>query len=202
MTDMTTGSGPPANPLQLSLASPDGIARWRPLVHWFLVIPQWIVAYVLLAVAGILQIAAFFTVIFTRQVPKSIYDFIVMAHRYSWRIFSYALFMRESYPPFAFELLDDDPGDDPAILSMAPPVMLNRWLPLVKWLLLIPQYIVVFFLLIGVYVVSIVAFFGVIFTGKWPEGMKRFVIGVVRWSARVSMYQYFLTDVYPPFSLD
>ena len=78
---------------------------------------------------------------------------------------------------------------------------LSRWLWLVKWFLLIPHYIVLVFLFIGVAVVKIIAFFAVIITGKYPEGLREYVIGVFRWANRVSTYTYFMTDAYPPFSL-
>src|ERR1700686_3734490 len=79
---------------------------------------------------------------------------------------------------------------------------LNRWLPLVKWFLAIPHYIVLFFLVIGAVVAVIVAWFAIIFTGRYPENLFRFVVGVIRWSNRVSAYAFLLvTDQYPPFQL-
>ena len=79
---------------------------------------------------------------------------------------------------------------------------LNRWLPLVKWLLAIPHYIVLFFLDIAALVVVIVAWFAVLFTGRYPRGMFDFIEGVVRWHNRVIGYAFTLvTDQYPPFSL-
>ena len=79
---------------------------------------------------------------------------------------------------------------------------LNRWLPLVKWLLAIPHYIVLFFLDIGVVVVVIVAWFAILFTGRYPRGMFDFVEGVIRWHNRVIAYAWVLvTDRYPPFQL-
>ena len=182
--------------------STDEIARWRPLVHWLLAIPQLAVIYVLRGVAGILWIISFFTILFTKRILPGVYNFTVMVHRYEWRVMSYLLWFRESYPPFEFELVTQDPGDDPAKLTVGEQPELNRWLPLVKWLLIIPQLFVLFFVGIAFYVVWIIAFFAVIFTGRWPEGMRNFAIGVMRWGMRVSLYTYLLTDVYPPFSLD
>jgi hypothetical protein len=77
----------------------------------------------------------------------------------------------------------------------------HRLLPLVKWLLAFPHYVVLVFLAIGVAVVKLIAFFAVLFTGRYPEGMYDFVRGVIRWAARVAAYVYLLTDEYPPFSL-
>jgi hypothetical protein len=79
---------------------------------------------------------------------------------------------------------------------------LNRWLPLVKWLLAIPHYIVLFFLDIAALVVVIVAWFAILFTGRYPRAMFDFVEGVIRWQNRVIAYAWVLvTDRYPPFQL-
>ncbi len=82
------------------------------------------------------------------------------------------------------------------------PATLNRWLPLVKWLLAIPHYIVLLFLYIALYVVYIIAWFAILFTGRFPRGLFDFVVGVNRWGLRVNAYAFYLfTDEYPPFSL-
>jgi hypothetical protein len=79
---------------------------------------------------------------------------------------------------------------------------LNRWLPLVKWLLAIPHYIVLFFLWIAAFVVVVIAWFAILFTGRYPRGMFDFVEGVIRWHNRVTAYALVLvTDNYPPFRL-
>ena len=79
---------------------------------------------------------------------------------------------------------------------------LNRWLPLVKWLLAIPHYIVLFFLSVGAFFVVVVAWFAILFTGRYPRGLFDFVVGVGRWWLRVEAYAFLLvTDRYPPFSL-
>jgi hypothetical protein len=78
---------------------------------------------------------------------------------------------------------------------------MNRWLVLIKWLLLVPHYIVLWLLGIATFVVVVIAFFAVLFTGRWPQGLRDFVVGYARWTTRVNAYFYFLTDAYPPFSL-
>jgi hypothetical protein len=79
---------------------------------------------------------------------------------------------------------------------------LNQWLPLVKWFLAIPHYIVLAILWIAAFFVVIVAWFAIVFTGRYPRGMFGFVEGVLRWSVRVEAYAFLMfTDEYPPFSL-
>src|SRR5213075_2553212 len=79
---------------------------------------------------------------------------------------------------------------------------LNRWLPLVKWLLAIPHYIILAFLWLAAIVAVIIAWFAILFTGRYPRGLFDFVVGVMRWSNRVTGYALVLvTDQYPPFSL-
>lgn len=189
-------------PLDLSLDAPDKIARWRPLVQWLLAIPHVIVLYGLGIVEAVVWVLSFFAILFTGQMPESFFGIMVMVHRYQWRVASYVFFMREDYPAFEFPTTGTDPATDPARLSVEPATKLSRGLIFVKWLLAIPHYIVLLFLFIGVYVVGLISFFAVLITGKWPEGMRTFVIGVMRWANRVSIYTYLMTDKYPPFSLE
>jgi hypothetical protein len=200
---VTTPSAPIASfPLQLELDAPEAIARWRPLVHWLLAIPQVIVLYALGLVQYVVWILSFFAILFTGRMPESFFGIMVLTHRYQWRVASYILFMRESYPAFEFPTTERDPGTDPARLSVEQTSKLSRGLIFVKWLLAFPHYIVLTFLGIAAYVCAIIGFFAVLITGKWPESLRTFIIGVVRWSNRVSIYVFLMTDTYPPFRLD
>lgn len=203
-----SSSPPPpvdGEPVVLTLEHPEHIANWRPLVHWLLVIPQAIIAGLLSFVFSVLIVIAFFSVLFTTRIPRGLFDVMAMTLRYQWRTNSYWMFMRESYPPFDFTAASgaDDPGvpADPARVGIAYPEELNRWLPLVKWLLAIPHYIVLAILGIASFFVVVFGFFAVLFTGKWPQGAFDFIVGVHRWSMRVSAYVGLMRDEYPPFSL-
>ena len=90
-------------PAQLDFRGTRQIARWRPLVQWFLAIPQLFIAYALAMLRAVLTLISFFTVVFTRRIPRPLFDAIAMTFRYEWRAVSYALFLREEYPPFDFE---------------------------------------------------------------------------------------------------
>ncbi len=208
MSDVPAPPGPPPPASGVPGAYPVGVAfdrslevaRWRPLVNWLLGIPQLIIAQVLGYVANVLWFLSFFTVLFAKKNP--FLGFQRMVLRYRWRTITYVAFMREEYPPFDFDTSDRGGEPDAASLTVADPGEMNRWLVLVKWILVIPHVVVLVFLGIGAAIVWLIAFFAVLFTGKWPQGMRDFVVGVSRWGNRVGAYMMFLTDEYPPFRLD
>jgi hypothetical protein len=191
----------PAYPVNLDFDAPLEVARWRPLVNWLLAIPQFIVLYALNAVAQAIVFISWFAILFTGAFPRALFDFVAMTQRYQWRVTSYAVWMREPYPPFEFTLTAEDPGTDPAFLSIEYPEQLSRGLIFVKWLLAFPHYIVLFFLGIGAAFIGLASFFVVLFTGRWNQGMRDYIVGVSRWGYRVTMYVYLMRDEYPPFSL-
>lgn len=189
-------------PAQLDLQGTREIARWRPLVQWLLAVPQLLIVYALSLLRGVLTFIAFFTVLFIRRIPRPLFDAIAMTFRYEWRVVSYALFLREDYPPFDFQAAADDDGVDPhTLVTFAYPERMSRWQPLVKWLLAIPHYLVLFALSLAATAVVIVGFFAVLITGEYPQGLRDFLVGVYRYNLRVQAYVGLLTDTYPPFSL-
>jgi hypothetical protein len=110
--------------------------------------------------------------------------------------------MHEDYPPFDFALSCEDDGAEPhSSLRLTYPEHLERWAPLYKWALAIPQY----FVLAGLCIVGclglIAGFFTVLITGQYPEGIRGFLVSAYRYTLRVEAYVGFLTDDYPPFSL-
>jgi hypothetical protein len=121
-----------------------------------------------------------------------------MLLRLETRITAYIFLLRDEYPS-----VDDEQAVHVEVLYPDAPSDLNRWLPLVKWFLAIPHFFVLFFLWIAVIVVAVIAWFAILFTGKYPQGMFDFVVGVMRWHNRVVGYAFILsTDRYPPFGLD
>jgi hypothetical protein len=188
-------------PVDLDVQTPDHIARWRPLVQWFLAIPLFIILYVLGIVAGVLAFVGWFAALITGNLPEGIGDFIAGYYRYSWRTYSYYGFLRDKYPPFGPSLGYTDSGDDPAFFEVQRGEGLSRLAVLFRIILVIPQAIVIFFLGFALYISIVVAFFAVIITGKWPTGLRDFVVGLSRWIFRVNSWFYLLADPYPPFSL-
>ncbi len=191
----------PAYPVRLDLEAPAEVARWRPLVHWLLAVPHILISGALQMLRNVLMFLSFFTILFTKQIPRGFFDLIVMTMRYQWRVSSYMMFMRESYPPFEFEASADDDGSDPARLSIEYPAELNRFLPLVKFLFVIPHFVVLALYGLGAIFAWLGSFFAVLFTGRYPEGIRNYLVGVNRYVNRVMAYFGFLRDEYPPFSL-
>jgi Domain of unknown function (DUF4389) len=132
-----------------------------------------------------------------QKYPRWWFDFNVQLVRLTMRIESYVFLLRDEYPS-----VDDEQAVHVEIVYPDARNDVNRWLPLVKWLLAFPHYIVLIFLDIAAVVVAIIAWFAILFTGRYPQGMFDFVVGVLRWNLRVAAYAFLLvTDRYPPFSL-
>jgi hypothetical protein len=190
-------------PLQLEFHADRRITRWRPFVQWLLAIPHLMIAWALRSLRQVLTLISFFTVLFAQRIPRPVFDAIVMTYRYEWRAMSYALFMHEDYPPFDFDLSSDDDGLEPhTSLRLTYPEHLARWKPLYKWFLAIPQYVVVVALAIVAGLGVIAGLVAVLVTGEYPEGIRDFLVNAYRYALRVEAYVGFLTDRYPPFSLD
>jgi hypothetical protein len=146
---------------------------------------------------GLLFFGPLLMILFRQKYPRWWFDWNLELQRFSTRVLIYLALMDDTYPS-----TDDHQSvhlDYPYPDAAAD---LNRWLPLVKWLLAIPHYIVLFFLGIAALAVVIVAWFAILFTGRYPRGLFDFVEGVIRWNNRVIGYALTLvTDAYPPFQL-
>jgi hypothetical protein len=189
-------------PAQLEFHGDPHVARWRPLVQWLLVIPHLVIVDVLSTVRGVLTFISFFTVLFTKRIPRGLFDFTAMTLRYEWRAISYGLFLHQDYPPFDFQPGGDDDGvERNSVVSLAYPEELSRWKPLYKWILAVPHYFVLVGLIIASIFTVIAGFFAVLVTGEYPHGLRNFLVGAYRYNLRVQAYVGLLTDRYPPFSL-
>jgi hypothetical protein len=201
MSQTISGAVASTHPVQFELDAPLKVARWRVIGNPIMAIPHFIYLALLGIVLAIFTLIAFFAILFTGAYPRGMFNFSTGVVRYQWRVVSFALFMREPYPSFSLPSGERDPGSDPATFSIPYPQKLSRGLPFAKSYLIYPNYIVLFFLLVGAYVVLVLAWFAVLFTGKWPEGMRKYVVNVMRWNFRISTYVLLMTDAYPPFSL-
>ena len=146
---------------------------------------------------GLLFLAPLLMILFRQKYPRWWFDWNLELQRFGNRVGVYLALMDDRYPS-----TDDHQSVQLEYVYPDAQGDLNRWLPLVKWFLAIPHYIVLFFLDIALIVVVIVAWFAILFTGRYPRGMFDFVLGVIRWHNRVLGYAFILiTDRYPPFSL-
>jgi hypothetical protein len=153
--------------------------------------------YVASGGGGLLFFAPLLMILFRQKYPRWWFDWNLELQRFTNRVVAYLLLMDDRYPATDQEQYVHLHYEYPDV-----PRDLNRWLPLVKWILAIPHYIVLFFLWIAMIVVVIIAWFTILFTGRYPRGMFDFIEGVLRWGQRVVAYAFLLvTDRYPPFSL-
>jgi uncharacterized protein DUF4389 len=210
MESQTTGEAP--YPVQFSVEYPDrDLNRLTTAFRILTVIPILIVGATLdgttgyggwggtfmLSTGGVLFLPALLMIVFRQKYPRWWFDFNLELMRFTNRIGVYLALMDDRYPS-----TDEKQG---VTLDFPYPDAerdLNRWLPLVKWLLAIPHYIVLIFLWIAAILVVIFAWFAILFTGRYPRGLFDFVLGVIRWENRVVAYAFALvTDKYPPFRL-
>jgi Domain of unknown function (DUF4389) len=149
------------------------------------------------SVGAVLVVPVVLTILFRQKYPRWWFDFHLQLARLSTRVVAYLALMSDRYPSTDEEQSVHLDLDYPNV-----PRDLNRWLPLVKWLLAIPHYIVLAFLGVAALGAVIGAWFAVLLTGRYPRGIFDFVEGVLRWALRVEAYAFLLvTDRYPPFSL-
>jgi hypothetical protein len=153
-------------------------------------------AYVVGA-GGIVFVATVVMLLFRRKYPRWWFDWNLELNRFGMRVGAYIALLRDEYPS-----TDDGQAVHLDIDYPDAPRNLSRWLPLVKWLLAIPHYIVLAFLSAAAVVCVVIAWFAILFTGRYPRPLFTFVVGVLRWWLRVSAYAFVLaTDRYPPFRL-
>ena len=155
---------------------------------------QWVVA---ISAGGVVFLATMLMLVFKQKYPRWWFDWNIGLTKFSTRVMAYLALLRDEYPS-----TDEDQAVHIEIPYPDAKKDLNRWLPLVKWLLAIPHYIVLFFLGIAAFFAVLIAWFAILFTGHYPKGFFDFVVGVMRWSLRVMAYAALLTtDEYPPFTL-
>jgi hypothetical protein len=145
---------------------------------------------------GILFLATALMLLFRQKYPRWWFDWNLNVMKFGTRVSAYLALLRDEYPA--------TDADQAVHLAIPYPdaTRLNRWLPLVKWFLAIPHYVVLAFLGAAACICVVIAWFAILFTGHAPRGLFDFVVGVLRWSLRVAAYAFLLTtDQYPPFSL-
>jgi hypothetical protein len=212
---MTIPQGP--YPARLDIDYPERLDRFTTLLRLIWIIPILIILSLLTStgnqtivaqsgnrvvstgggISGGLWLATLLMIVFRVRYPRWWFDFGRELARFGARVGAYFALLTDQYPSTVDEQSVHLEIDYPDVEHD-----LNRWLPLVKWLLAIPHFIVLIFLWLAVIVAVIVAWFAILLTERYPRGLFDFVVGVARWSLRVDAYAFLLvTDRYPPFSL-
>ena len=212
--DQPTYAAQPTYPVQLSVDYPDrDLNRATTFFRIFVAIPILIVlgsvngatwewtyengSTVAAGAGGLLFFGPLLMILFREKYPRWWFDWNLELLRFSTRVGVYLALMDDRYPS-----TDDHQSVRLDYPYPDVPRDLNRGLPLVKWFLAIPHYVVLAFLYLGVVVVVVIAWFAILFTGRYPRGMFDYVEGVIRWQVRVAGYAFLLvTDQYPPFRL-
>lgn len=213
MSATPTQSTIPAFPAQLSIDYPEGqLNRLTSFFRIFVIIPILIIILLLTGVSGSpppgetetwrYGIAAgtflplTLMILFRQKYPRWWFDWNLALTRFSTRVSAFCLLLRDEYPS-----TDEEQAIHLKLVYPDVQKELGRGMPLVKWFLAIPHYIVLAFLSIAVFVVWIIAWFAILFTGRYPRSLFYFVVGVMRWALRVQAYAFLLiTDKYPVFS--
>jgi Domain of unknown function (DUF4389) len=204
LVEPTTAGYPASYPATFEADRAERTTNWKPLVQWFLAIPHYFVLRGLEYLSGAVAVISWFVIVFTGRLPEGLASAQCLYVRYTNRTVAYAAFLREEYPPFVFGTTAEDAGEYPNVRTSFVPRYEDRNRVTVgfRLILVIPQLIVLAVLGIAAFVVVFVWVFVVLITGRWNEGVRNFVVGVMRWNTRVNAYLLLLTDDYPPFSLD
>ncbi len=190
---MTTATG--AYPARLNVDFPEETNRWSSFFRLIAVIP---IAAVMIAVGSALVGPTLLMILFRQKYPRWWFDFNVSLLRFQGRVVAYFLLLQHEYPS-----TDEEQGVHVDLDYPDAESDLVRWMPLVKWLLAIPLYILLALLGIGAMIAAVIAWFAILFTGTMPRGLFDYIVGVLRWSTRVTAYAFLLTtDRYPPFRLE
>ena len=167
---------------------------------FYIALPHGFLLIFMSIASSFVGIINFWSILITGKMIRSMFDFQLNLMRWSLRVNARLMNLIDGYPAFGMAHNDAD-----VVLDIEYPETSNRVSVLLRamfgiWYVLIPHAFLLFFLQIGVMFVRIIAFWAVLFTGKYPEGMHAYMVGVIRWNIRVSAFMSYLTDTYPPFS--
>ena len=190
-------------PARIDIQTPQEFDRWRALAQWIMAIPHLIIAGALEYVSGAVAMISWFVILFTGALPSELANLQIMILRYTTRVETYAGFLYAAYPPYDFSMSAAEPGGSPVDLSVEPVLVDRDRLTVgLRFIWAIPA--VVYALLIAIVgiICLILAFFAVLFTGRWPDRLRSWVMKMLRVSIRTNAYVMLLTDEYPPFTTD
>lgn len=191
----------PLYPVQFTVDYPDRpLDRFSSFFRLFAAIPIMIVLATVSggqSAGGILFAAPLLMILFKQKYPRWWFDWNFALLKFENRVSAYFLLLRDEYPS-----TDEDQAVHLELPYPDVEADLNRWLPLFKWLLAVPHYAILFLLGIVAFFAAVIAWFAILFTSSYPMGLFNYVVGVMRYSNRVTAYAFLLvTDRYPPFRL-
>lgn len=174
---------------------PAKLSRLLIFIKWLLIIPHAFVLWAYGILAGVAGFVGWFAVLILGYYPKGLWDIVYGYVRYSTRVSIYSTLLRDEYPPFG-------EGPYPMELHQAHAEKQSRLLVLARFILLIP--LAIWLSLVGLWagILLVVAFFAILITGSIPEGIFDWLVRIMRYSLKVNLYSYVLTDDWPGFSLD
>jgi Domain of unknown function (DUF4389) len=183
-------------PLTYEIQHQEEYSRLLPLVKWLLIIPNIIVLAFVLIGAFFAWIGSFFAVLVTGRYPEGIFNFLVGVGRWMARAGAYFCLLTDKYPAFSIH----PQPDDTVIYDVAYPEQgVDRWRPLVHWILIIPYHLIAAILGYLVGLMTLISFFTILFTKKIPPGIFDMALNGIRWQARSNVYGAWMVTKYPPF---
>jgi hypothetical protein len=185
-----------AYPVTFEVEYPERLSRWLIFVKWLLAFPHLLILGVFGYLVELTTFISWFVILFTGRYPKALFDLAVMYFRWNARVTAYIALLRDEYPPFG-----GGSPEYPVRFNVEYPEKLSRLLIFVKWLLAIPHLIILALLGLLGFVVYVIAWFAILFTGRFPRSLFDFLVGIGRWAFRVDAYIWLMRDEYPPFSL-
>ena len=188
----------PAFPFGLEVDGAAPQSRLTVFFRLFMLIPHAIILQFIGIATGVVALIAWFAILFTGKYPAGLLSFSVNALHWQTRFSGYAWLLTGSYPPFA---MGPDANYPVRLLAEGQEAGRNRLTVFVRYFMVIPHVLVLYFVLIAATVVLLLAWIVALFTGSVPAGMHNFLAGSLRWQTRVNAYGALLTDQYPPFSL-
>ncbi len=205
-------SGEKNYPVNLEIDYPESLSRWKTFFRPFLALPVLILLSIVAGISdyenyddkvkyvstfGLLYIATGLMILFRQKYPRWWFDWNYNLTKFGIRVMAYCALLTDKYPS-----TDEDQSVHVEMPYPDAKSELNRWLPLIKWFLVLPHYFILSILILTGFFVTLFVWFVILFTGKYPRGIFNFITGIMRWALRADSYAILLiTDKYPPFTV-
>ncbi|MBI2724284.1 MAG: DUF4389 domain-containing protein [Chloroflexi bacterium] len=185
------------HPVALDVAYPQRLSRVRIFFRLVLIIPQAIITYLLTIAGSAITVLAWFAILFTGRYPKGMFEFTSGVLRWTANVYAYMGLLRDEYPPFSW-----DAAAYPLTLDIPLVERQSRFRLFVRMFAVFPNAIVLYFVQLGALFTTFIAWWAILFSGRYPRGLHRFSVGVLRWQMRLTSYVWLLRDEYPPYSVN